>query len=307
MPDDKNRTTNPTFPNPLNQDVTQPTTPGVIDPSSDTPPPPIIISQEEAQQKQEVPPKMSSSSTIDIPPVVVATNETKKYSLISKIGGRKKLITILGILVLVGGVGSGVYLTKQSQDIRERANIQERCSVNSEDACILKNPGSLCGDTGQTCEFIEGSTPDVESRRECECRQTSTPTPDSTTQPSSSYNCQTIKAYKVTGDPASSSSTWTEVALNNNTALEAGNDIYFVVKATYPVPDGSEGDNSPKIDKAIFIINDIKQAEATAKTPVCGGSNTCSIEFYQKYTIPANHYDFDVTATLHLKDTNSWF
>ena len=56
----------------------------------------------------------SAAPSFDIPPVVTPAEKPKR-------GGRKVIATILGLLVLVGGLGAGVILVRQQQDIRERA------------------------------------------------------------------------------------------------------------------------------------------------------------------------------------------
>jgi hypothetical protein len=302
MPNDNNQNSiNPSAP-PVQpgQNTTQ-TTPPVIDSSTDTPPPPIIISEEEAKEKPEVPPKMTASPTIDIPPVVVTGNEARKYSLISKMGG-KRVITILGILLLVGGVGVGVYLTKQSQDIREKAS-EGICSEDSVSSCIMQHFGNSCGKG--TCKATKNIGKDGSPI--CECYISSAP-PVPTGLPITIENkCNSIKAYKVTGDPASSSSTWTEIPSSEMKNLKEGDVVYFVAKAVYPSPNGSADANSPMIDEAIFTINNIEQSGALSKAPVCGSSNTCTVEFYQKYTIPAGKYDFNVSAKLHITGADIWF
>jgi len=59
------------------------------------------------------------SDDINLPPVVMGTTPKKKFA-----GGRV-IATILGLLLLVGGLGAGTYLVKQNQDIREKAAIRE--------------------------------------------------------------------------------------------------------------------------------------------------------------------------------------
>lgn len=50
-----------------------------------------------------------------VPPPTITTPK-------KKFGGGRIIATILGILLLVGGVGAGVFVTQQSQDVRERAS-----------------------------------------------------------------------------------------------------------------------------------------------------------------------------------------
>ncbi len=76
-----------------------------------------------------------SNDVIDtVMPAVVTTTQNKKYA------GGKIIATILGLFLLVGGVGAGVYLTGQNQDFRERASLGEgggsvgapTCAVDSD-------------------------------------------------------------------------------------------------------------------------------------------------------------------------------
>lgn len=64
---------------------------------------------EENDKKDENPIKAVSMESVTPPP--------KK-----KFGGKRIIATILGMLLLVAGVGGGVYLTQQNQDIREKAD-----------------------------------------------------------------------------------------------------------------------------------------------------------------------------------------
>lgn len=57
-----------------------------------------------------------ANDVIDSVMPAVVTNSNKK-----KFAGGKIIATILGLFLLVGGVGAGVYLTSQNQDIRELA------------------------------------------------------------------------------------------------------------------------------------------------------------------------------------------
>lgn len=61
----------------------------------------------------------SAAPTDDIvQPVITSSQPKKKFA-----GGKGKIIaTILGIFLLVGGVGAGIVLVNQQQDVRERAD-----------------------------------------------------------------------------------------------------------------------------------------------------------------------------------------
>ncbi len=99
--------------------------------ADDTPPPPIIV--------QEDPTKTTptdKATQVASPPTQTTTNQIKPEPLKplqkpmvtsppktsgGKKWGSKRIATILGVFLLVGGVAAGVLLIQQNQDIRERA------------------------------------------------------------------------------------------------------------------------------------------------------------------------------------------
>ncbi|MEK7168745.1 MAG: hypothetical protein AAB778_01920 [Patescibacteria group bacterium] len=110
MPKDNNNQTV----TPVTDDVLSPTTPSndivssnvVTDQSS-----PVISSQLPVTDSGSAAP----SDDIVIPPIITSPSPKKKFA------GGKVIATILGLFLLVGGVGAGVMLTQQNQDIREKA------------------------------------------------------------------------------------------------------------------------------------------------------------------------------------------
>ncbi len=156
MPDE-DKTTNTNQPvteevptvDPLNPAVT-PTTPApdTSSPTIDVPPPPMqdgafsppppIVEEkkpvETSAPTQETGATNSAQTIPDIPPVI-STSSTKSKKPV----GKKMIATILGVLVLVGGIGAGVILVQNQQDIREKADTLV-CVYDSE-----------CG-FGETCE-----------------------------------------------------------------------------------------------------------------------------------------------------------
>jgi len=235
--------------------------------------------------------KTSTGSGIDLPPVIV--NPATKIG--GGFRGGKMVATILGILVLVGGLGAGVFLTKQSQDIREKAAIDIMCSINSTGGCSDQTYGYACA-ANSTCTY----PPDIsvgsdDNLQICECISTVV----ATTPPVDTFSiqCSSVKAYSVSG------STWTTLSSSDLTNLEEGDIIYFAVNITYP---GTSGDAASPIDQVKFTINSIEQSAATAKTPTCDGA-ICEVEFYQAYTIPADTDSFTVTAKSHLESTDTWY
>lgn len=130
---------------------TSATFPPVSTESAEAPPPPPFPTEQ--QSGIPVPPKdedkednLSSNkpepespppppnSGAGIPPVVTTPKPKRKF------GGKKIVATILGLLLLVGGIGAGVILVQNQQDIRNRAG---SCTV---------------GYTGTTGECRNGKT-----------------------------------------------------------------------------------------------------------------------------------------------------
>ena len=63
--------------------------------------------------EQSSPPTGSAAPNDDvIMPAVVTTTQKKNFA------GGKIIATILGLFILIGGTGAGVYLVQQQQDIR---------------------------------------------------------------------------------------------------------------------------------------------------------------------------------------------
>jgi len=110
-----------------NQNNQQPSvTPPVIFPHSDLPPlppdfqnipttdtPPVSPTNQPANQTVTIDVNNGSSAPPDIPPMT--SNPKKKF------GGGKIIATILGLIVLVGGVGAGILLTQQPQLFQQKA------------------------------------------------------------------------------------------------------------------------------------------------------------------------------------------
>lgn len=130
-----------------------PASPPVISPSMDLPPLPIDNStqsatptgaapgvNQEAASTQAAPPvpnqpaDSSSSATPPESPTVISSKPKKKF------GGGKIIATILGVLLLVGGVGAGYILTQQPQIFQGKAWIPEGADNPDKDK---NNPGNV--------------------------------------------------------------------------------------------------------------------------------------------------------------------
>lgn len=112
-----------------------PTNPPIVPDTSDIPPPPPGTEPTDTV----IPPGPTDTSpNFDLPPVV-GPPPRKKF------GGKRVISTILGLLLLIGGVGAGVTLVKQNQDIGERA------ACSPAECNDSKNPDAKCG-SGEICK-----------------------------------------------------------------------------------------------------------------------------------------------------------
>jgi hypothetical protein len=99
-----------------NQDPTQ--DPQSIPAHTDLPPlPPDFqnISDAQAPLANQPVSDMGSAAPADLPPMIATPKK--------KFGGKKIIATILGIFLLVGGVGTGVYLVNQQQTANSKATV----------------------------------------------------------------------------------------------------------------------------------------------------------------------------------------
>ncbi len=174
---------------------------------------PTVVAEIPPLPADNIPPPPETNSTIpadamsgegaapnfDFPPVVTPISPKKKF------GGGKVIATILGLLILVGGLGAGVILIKQQQDIREKAagpgqdckvsGYSGTCSTLS--ACnqagnifMGTSTGGCVSPAGQNIgcclPCYEGCLAKGNTPTECRaaCPTTKTPTPVPTKEPS---------------------------------------------------------------------------------------------------------------------------
>ena len=260
--------------------------------------PPIIFTEDALPPM----PQENSGSAAPLDDIVMSAVTTTSPTPKKKFAGGKIIATILGLFLLVGGIGAGVFLVGQNQDIRERAggcrddsdcddgqtcNKFDRCEggsgggggiyscgPGSGDGCEGKSNGDSCGgekvckvrENGNECSCVGPAEPTV--------APTTPPTVAPTTPPSITAYCQNIKAY---------SSTWALLTNTQLSALTTDSQVNFCVM-------GSASDGT--FDKARFTINGVVQPETTLVRPG-------STDFCQSYTVPANTTTFNITAQIH--------
>ena len=103
----------------------------------------------------DTPNASQDQANLEVPPVIGGVPPKKR-------SGKKVIATILGLFVLIGGLGAGVILVRQQQDIRERA-AQESDTGGGGTACApgrtscsgvcvdLKTSSNNCGSCGNKC------------------------------------------------------------------------------------------------------------------------------------------------------------
>jgi hypothetical protein len=143
MPNQNDPTQNP---NPVNPPTDQPTSqtptsqvPPVIFPESDLPP---LSPEFQNLPKNDVPVTPPTDQLVgdgsNAPPPNISSVIPKAKK---KFGGGKIIATILGLIILLGGIGAGIILTQQRQLFKQKAS--ETCSNDSDTVlnCRGKEPG----------------------------------------------------------------------------------------------------------------------------------------------------------------------
>lgn len=171
---------------PDNQPGQETPVPPITPDGSIAPPPPIVEKVEPPSQtapttegSPPATPTEQNGGDINLPPVVDASAKDKK-----KGPGKRIIATILGILVLIGGVGAGVILVQRQQDIRERAAVISDTCADLGGTCV---PSSYSC-TGGTMETADCNI--SQHNKTCGFGSCSAPTPKPTTpQPPPQPEC----------------------------------------------------------------------------------------------------------------------
>lgn len=206
-----------------------------------------------------------SAAPPDAPPIITSTPK-------KKFGGGKIIATILGFLILIGGVAGGVVLTRQNQNIKEKA--ASDAGFRHEKLCY-QNKGQP-NEQKKWCWVSSDAECGTDPGHPVECPL---PAPwtdcENVTEPcggqgggggggGNSFSCKDIKSY---------SATWTLLSSADLAKLKSGDVINFCAK-------GEVINDLVPVEAARFTINGNTRPETTAKRPG-GGKN----EFCDSYTL----------------------
>jgi hypothetical protein len=183
--------------NPGNPPVVQPTgtTPNpVISPQSDLPPLPPAFQNLGSEEKPVVtetalPPSDTGSAAP--PDISSAIQKPKK-----KFGGGKIIATILGLMVLIGGVGAGIVLTQEPQLFQQKAaQCNSQCTTNSQ--C---GAGQHCNSNSNGCNTcVPNSTQPPSQPTQPPSQPTPEPGPGCSNNLCDTQSC--CSAYTCTSEP----------------------------------------------------------------------------------------------------------
>jgi hypothetical protein len=235
-------------------------------------------------------------NTLDPTSFVSAPQAPVKY------GGKKVIAAILGLVLMVGAVGTGVVLVQQQQ-LRDGSAwdcTKYDFSVSRTGVVTIQN-GSQFNEPAQKAEVFINSTlvqtfdvPNLSSGKgstlgtvsvpssqgfawrvhgTVDCEDSGSYQPETTPTPSLSATCNSVMAYDQN---------WQALSATQLSALKSGDVVRFAVGGT------SSGGS---FDRARFTINGTQRPEVTTIRP---GTS----EFYDEYTIPAGSTSFTVSAQI---------
>ena len=192
--DQSDLTTPAVLPNTTSPDISDqiidPPSPPPMEDGAVSPPPPIV---EERKPPEETTASTQETETTEgpqvipnIPPVITTSGTGGKKPV-----GKKMIATILGVLVLVGGIGAGVILVQKQQDIREEAAVIDDGGGGGGSACVADDG---CIKTGESCcsgkSYRDNSCDStLDTRCGTKSVPTETSTPTSTPKPPTTIDC----------------------------------------------------------------------------------------------------------------------
>jgi len=282
--------------------------------------PTTVMPVTEVEENQNQP----DNSGVNLPNADFSQTLTNDMESKKKPGG-KLIATILGILMLLVGVGAGVVLLRQQQDIREKASEEyptctlpngvkapcTSCTSNWEDDGVVGNcTDKVTGRDPSTgyitscaagyylctvdsagvyaaacCKVGSGTNPPTSNPSS---RPSSNPSPSSSPIPSPS-----TPPTMSCGEVKAYDTSWNLLTSNDLTSLSEGEIIRLTIS-------GGTTSDQAKYDKARFTINGTLKPETTNIKP-----SSSPKQFFIEYTIPANTTSFNVKAEIH-HTTGGW-
>lgn len=255
-----------------------------------------------------------------------------------KKGNKKVIATVLGILLLIGAVATGVFLVSSEQEIRIGAwdcqnyvfEVNQQGAVSARNGSTRNEPlqqakvyinGALVAtldvpalDAGDATTIGTVSVPasgfswEVIGTKDCEDsgRFDPQPTPTPTTIPTPTPTPTGIPSPTPIPTPTPSptpppigASCLDVVAYDTDWNQLSISDLAVLGEGDVVRFAVAGSTTSGFFDKAQFTINGVLRSEVTAQKP---GSN----EFYDEYTVPAGVTSFTVNAQIH-HSSLGWF
>jgi hypothetical protein len=220
-------------------------------------------------------------------------------------GNAKKIAAILGIIMIIGATGVGVFLAGRQQlrpaaawdcskynfavsrdglvtaingSTRNEPIQQANVKINDAQVAKFDVPALSPGQSANlgNVDIPTGGTFSWEVTGTGDCSDSGS------YQGQASISCNAVKAFDKN---------WNALTGAGLASLKAGDIVRFTAVGTA---------TSGTLDKARFTINGTARAEVTNKRP---GTD----EFYDEYTIPVNITAFNVTAQVHHQQSDSWY
>ena len=211
---------------------------------------------------------------------------------------KKKILAVFGILLMLLGIGTGVYLVRSQQ--YQQASAWDcslyTFSVDKNGTVTVANGSARSEPLQQANVFINNTlvdtfnVPDLAPGQGATLGVVSVPQDATYTwKVEGTKDCSNFGQNEVSSETAQCinilayDEDWVKLSSTDLAKLKAGSLVRFSVSGTA---------TSGAFDKARFTINNGTPEEVTAKKP---GTE----EFYVEYTIPANIEDFSISAQLY--------
>jgi hypothetical protein len=268
------------------------------------PPAPVVPSFQAVEHTIPETPNTPEGDTPNIPEAI-QTQTVSTVQGANRGGGRKKILAALGIVLMLIGLGAGVFLIGNRQLLRTSA---WDCSLYtfalSEDGTVtVANGSSSAAGAQQAAVYINNSLIDtfdvveLASGEGATLGKVSVPVNQSYTwRVEGLKDCKSSGSAQVSGIAASCSivtaydEDWTRLSAADLAALSEGNIIRFAISGT---------SSSGSFERARFSVNGAPAVEVTDIRPETG-------DFYYEYTIPAGIDNFNVGAEIFHSELG-WF